>query len=102
MQDAVAFVDPTGLLIDEIEKVAAGLEAELLANGLFTDGIESAGARWVDEGEFVSDLDLGGDWSDTESNTEFYGDFGMDFDDVAPGGETFGGEIEAVDAEGRS
>ena len=99
MQHAVAFVEPAGLLIDKIEEVAARLEAELLANRLLADGIECARARGVHEREFVGDLDLGGEGRDAEGDAEFHGDFGVDFDDVAPGGETFRGEIQAVDAE---
>jgi len=101
MQYAVAFVDPAGFLIDEIEEVAARLEAELLANRLFADGIERAGARGVDESELIGDLHLSGDRGDTECDPEFHGNFGADFDDVAPGGETFSGEIKAIDSEGQ-
>ena len=101
MQHAVAFVDPAGFLIDEIQEVAAGLEAELFANGLLADGIERAGACGVDECEFVGDLNLRGDRRNAEGDAEFHGDFGVDFDDVAPDGKAFGGEIEAVDAEGQ-
>jgi len=43
---------------------------------------------------------LRGDRRNAKSDTEFYGNFGVDFDDVAPDGKTFGGEIEAIDAEG--
>jgi hypothetical protein len=44
-------------------------------------------------------LNLGGDRRNSEGDPEFHGNFGVDFDDVAPGGESFGGEAEAIDAE---
>lgn len=77
------------------------MEAELFADGLFAHGIERTSARGIDEGEFIGDLDLCGDRRNAESDAEFYGDFRVDFDHVAPGGKTLGGEIEAVDAEGQ-
>jgi len=101
MEDTVAFVNPARLLVDEVEKIATGLEAELFADGLFSDGIQRAGAGRIDEGEFIGDLNLRGDRRNTEGDPEFNRDFGVDFDEVAPGGETFGGKIEAIDAEGQ-
>ena len=101
MQDAVAFVKPTGFFVDEIEEVATGLEAELLADGLLANGIKRAGAGGVDEGEFVGDLNLCCDGRDAKGDAEFHRDFGVDFDYVAPDGEAFGGEVETVEAEGQ-
>lgn len=101
MQRTIALVKPAGFLIDQIEEVAAGLEAELFADGLPAHGIERTGARRVDEREFIGHLDLCGDRRDSKGNAEFYGDFGVDFDDIAPGGETFGGQVEAIDAKGQ-
>jgi hypothetical protein len=99
MQHAVTFIQPAGFRIHKIEEVAAGLRAELLAYGLLADGIESAGARGVDQRELVGHLNLCGEGRDAESDAEFYGDFGVNFDDIAPCGETFRSEVEAVDAE---
>ncbi len=71
MQHTVAFVEPAGFLIDEIEEVAARLKAELFADGLFADGIERASSRGINESKFVGDLNLGGDRGDAEGDAEF-------------------------------
>ena len=99
MQHTVAFIQPAGFRIHQIEEVAAGLRAELLSDRLLADGIERSGARGIDQREIVGDLNLCGEGRDTESDAEFHGDFGVNFDDFAPRGKTFRGEVEAVDAE---
>ena len=71
MQHAVAFVEPAGFLINEIEEVTARLKAELFADGLFADGIERASACGISESKFVGDLNLRGDWGDAQGDAEF-------------------------------
>ena len=101
MQHAVTFVEPAGRLVDEIEKVAAGLHAELVADGLLADGKHRGGARGVNERDFVGDLDLCCDRCDSKGDAEFHWDFGVEFDQLAPIGETLSFHVEAIDTEGQ-
>src|SRR5262249_19495360 len=66
------------------------------ADGLLADGIKRRGARGIDQGEFVGDLNLRGYGRNAERNAKLQWNLGTHVDHVAPRGEAFGGQAEAI------
>ena len=98
MKHAVAFVKPAGIFVYQIEEVAAGLHAELFADGLLADGEDGGSARGIDKRNFVGNLNLRGHGGDAEGDAKFHRHFGVHFDDFAPCRKTFSGQVQAVNA----
>ena len=101
VQHAVGFVEPAGLLIDEVAEISAGLRSHFLIDGLAPDGIDGAGAAGIDEGGGVGDLNLRGDGRNAKRDRHVQRNFGAKFHEIAPGSKAFGADGEAVDTEGQ-
>src|SRR5215475_13613841 len=101
MQHTVAFVNPSGLFVDQIKKIESGLQTELLSDGLLADGKVRGGTCGVDESEFVGDLHLRGHGRDAQRDANLQRNLRVHLDDVAPGSKAFGAEVKAIDAKGQ-
>src|SRR5262245_23456477 len=101
MQDTVGFEQPSGLIGDQIQQITAWLRGGLLAYGLTAHSVERSRAIRVHESGRIVNLHLCRYRREAHGDCEVDGDFGANLDKVAPGGKTFGVQVEAIDAEGQ-
>jgi len=101
MENAVGFIKPAGLIVDGVRKRATGLSGAVFAEFFSTEGIDGARFGRIDQRSGVGDFNAGVDGGDAESDRDAHGNFAADFDKVGPLGEAFGGDGEAVHAEGK-
>ena len=97
VQDTVGFIEPAGLLIDEVGEISSGLGGHFLINGFAADGIDGAGAAGIDQGGRVRHLNLGGDGGNAEGDGHVQRNFRAHFHEIVPRRKSFGADGEAVD-----
>ncbi len=100
MENGVAFIEPAGLGVDEINHGAAGERCGAIGDGLLVEMIGDAGAVGVEERGSGGDVHSGADGGDAEFDDVLGGKRRADLDEAVEGSEAFQANLEAVAAEG--
>ena len=102
MKDTVGFKEPARLRRRQVQKVASGLRAEGFLDGLASDGKQRARCGWVHQCLFIIHLDFGGDRGNAKQDIHFDRHDGVNFNDIAPGGEALCLNGQPITPKGRS
>jgi hypothetical protein len=100
MEHGVAFVEPSGLGVDEIDQRTAGQRRGTIGDELFVEMIGGTALLGIEQRAFGGYVDCRTSGGDAELDFVFGGERGTDLDEAVEWGESFMLDLEAIEAEG--
>ena len=88
MQHAVRFINPPGLIVDEIGKRSARLRRNLFFDRILADGVRHARARRIDQRRGIGNFHLRGDRGHAQRDRKCQRNFRTNLQHAGPFGES--------------